>query len=60
MKRIAISKLEARQLNDALTSCRGWKYGMTADLSEFSKRAIVASHNPSGYVEVPDELVEVE
>ena len=59
-KRIAIAELEGVALNRALISCRGFKYGMIADLSERSKRAIVAAHNPSGYVDVPVELVEGE
>lgn len=57
-KRIPIEQLSGAALNEELTRCRGWKYGMTADLSDYSKRAIVAAHNPSGYVEVPIELLE--
>lgn len=61
-KRVAIAELEGAALNRAVRAvkhrtflCPEW---VAESLSEWAKREWLSNHNPSGFVEVPDELVE--
>ena len=61
-KRIAIAELEGVALDWAVRSV---KYGtyfdpgfIAATLSDAGKREWLRNYNPSGFMEVPDELVE--
>lgn len=58
-KRIAIAELEGVALNNAVMDVCGVVVSDMLDgMSDDAKRYTLAWANPSGFVEVPDELVE--
>lgn len=67
-KRIAIAELEAQQVQWIMNQlCAKYRLKVRYALDEVSDPAsrglcleAISAHNPSGFVEVPDELVEGE